>query len=133
MIPALREQVRSRARDRCEYCRLPQSAVPATFHVEHVRALQHGGTDSLENLALSCDRCNAFKGTNLTSVDPATNNVVYLFNPRVDSWNSHFAQDNFDIIGITDVGRATVRLLNMNAIHRVDLRRVLAIDLTASD
>jgi len=44
MDDALREFVRQRAAERCEYCLLPQSAARFfTFHVEHIRAKQHGG------------------------------------------------------------------------------------------
>jgi 5-methylcytosine-specific restriction endonuclease McrA len=65
-----RQEVRSRAGDACEYCRLPQSAIDRRFHVEHVIARQHGGGDDLDNLALACDRCNLYKGPNLTAIDP---------------------------------------------------------------
>ena len=130
MNEALRELVRARAGNRCEYCRLPQSALPfATFHVEHVVARQHGGADVAENLALSCDRCNAFKGTNLTGIDPEARSVVQLFNPRAHAWSDHFRQIGFEIAGLTDVGRTTVRLLNMNARRRVQLREALKIEL----
>ena len=58
MDVATRRLVRERARDRCEYCRLPQAAVQATFHVEHIIAKQHVVDDAPSNLALACDRCN---------------------------------------------------------------------------
>jgi hypothetical protein len=128
MNEALRELVRARAGNRCEYCGLPQSALPfATFHVEHVIARQHGGADEAGNLALSCDRCNAFKGTNLTSIDPDTRAVVDLFNPRAHTWDDHFRQSGFEIVGLTSTGRATVRLLHMNARRRLQLREALRI------
>ena len=58
-----RQFVFIRALDRCEYCRLPQSAAPYfTFHVEHIEAQQHITDDSLDNLALAdsdaVDRAN---------------------------------------------------------------------------
>jgi hypothetical protein len=81
-------------------------------------------------LALACDRCNAFQGPNLSSIDPMTGKIVTLFHPRNNVWNDHFIlQENGVIAGRTDVGRATVRLLNMNAHHRVLLRREIADDL----
>jgi len=59
MDSAVRELVRGRAKNRCEYCRLPQSAVLfAPFHIEHIVARQHGGGDDPSNLALACDGCN---------------------------------------------------------------------------
>lgn len=85
MDPSLREVVRRRAGDACEYCRIPQAAtflIP--FHVEHIVSRQHGGTDDPSGLALACDRCNAYKGPNLTSIDPRTLTVVALFSLRRD-------------------------------------------------
>jgi hypothetical protein len=55
MDAATRRLVRQRAQDRCEYCRMPQSAAPfLTFHVEHIQARQHIKDDSPDNLALAC-------------------------------------------------------------------------------
>src|ERR1043165_3973983 len=109
MEESVRQIVRDRARQRCEYCRIPQSALPwARFQIEHIRARQHGGSDDLENLALACRRCNAFKGPNLSSVDPSTNEVISLFNPRVDNWSEHFVLSESRIAGRTQIGRATV-------------------------
>jgi len=130
MNAALRQQVRDRAGNCCEYCKLPQTALPfAIFHVEHIVARQHGGADDLANLALACDRCNAFKGPNLTGIDPVSQQVVSLFNPREHRWVDHFRAVGFEIEGITDVGRATVGLLNMNARRRIQLRELLQIQL----
>ena len=115
MEASLRELVRRRATHRCEYCRLPQAAAPfLTFHIEHIRARQHGGDDDSSNLALACPDCNAHKGPNLTSVDPETEQVVALFNPRQDIWSDHFSFEGPMIIARTPTGRATVRLLSMN-------------------
>lgn len=132
MDAALRKLVRDRAADRCEYCHLPQQAVDATFHVEHIRARQHGGTDTAENLALACDRCNLFKGPNLVSVDPVTQQVVLLFHPRNDDWNEHFVVRGSLIEGQTPTGRSTVELLQMNAWRRRKLREAIAAE-TARD
>jgi hypothetical protein len=130
MDVALRELVRSRAQHRCEYCHLPQSALPfAIFHIEHIVAKQHGGGDDERNLALACDRCNAFKGPNLAAIDPTTRSLVSLFHPRTQVWIEHFRQDGYEVEGLTDVGRATVQLLNMNATRRVQLRAGLRIKL----
>lgn len=127
MDVAIRRLVRERAGDRCEYCRLPQAAVDATFHVDHVVAQQHLDQtgDDPKRLALACDRCNFCKATNLSSIDPVTREIVLLFNPRQDEWEEHFAMQGAVIVGVTPTGRATVRLLQMNAKHRVELRRWL--------
>ncbi len=121
-----RRLVRDRAENRCEYCRLPQSAAPFfAFHTEHIRAQQHGGADRLENLALACPDCNAHKGPNLTSIEPESDQYVQLFNPRVDRWDEHFAVEGPFITGKTPVGRATVALLAMNEPERVQMRAEL--------
>ncbi|MBI4663416.1 MAG: HNH endonuclease [Verrucomicrobia bacterium] len=94
MSEALRLAVRTRALARCEYCQLPDF-VPhlMRFHIEHIRPRRHGGATSMNNLAWACARCNERKGTNLSGVDPDTNRVVRLFNPRRDRWSRHFVWD----------------------------------------
>jgi hypothetical protein len=121
-----RRLVRQRAQDRCEYCRLPQAAQPfVTFHVEHIRAKVHGGSDDPENLCVACERCNAFKGTNLSGVDPETGNVERLFDPRHQAWPEHFELRGALILGLTATGRTTVSVLMMNEGRRVQLRAEL--------
>jgi len=122
----LRALVRERASSQCEYCRLHQEQAPfARFHEEHVVPRSHGGEDIETNLALACDRCNLHKGPNLSGIDPATGEVVPLFHPRAQEWRQHFAPRGAEITGLTPTGRATVRVLNMNAPRRVELRAVL--------
>jgi hypothetical protein len=126
MDDAIRQLVCDRAGNRCEYCLLPQKyAVVVRFHVEHIRARQHGGDDAPANLALACPHCNRFKGPHLTSYDPETDELVPLFNPRTQSWHEHFALDDVMVVGLTPIGRATVRLLNMNSEDRLKVRAVL--------
>lgn len=125
MDTATRNLVRQRADERCEYCLLPQEASPLlTFHIEHIIAKQYldDEIDDPDSLALACNRCNAYKGTNLSSIDPQTRKLVPLFNPRQDIWNDHFELQSGGIIGKTPTGRATARLLQMNAPQRVELR-----------
>ena len=118
----LKRAVRGRAGDRCEYCLIPQSADAATHHLEHVIAKKHGGGDGAGNVAQSCEPCNAAKGPDLCSVDPATGKVVRLFDPRRQSWHDHFALLAGEIAGRTACGRATVRVLRVNVDRRVVLR-----------
>ena len=111
-------------RTRCEYCRIPPVAIDASLHVDHVIARQHVDQidEDPEHLAMACDRCNFYKGTNLSTVDPESGEIVPLFNPRQDRWEAHFTFDGAAIIGLTPIGRATLRLLHMNARNRVELR-----------
>jgi 5-methylcytosine-specific restriction endonuclease McrA len=97
----------------------------STFHVEHIIARKHGGSDAPSNLALACDRCNAHKGPNLTGIDPETGEIVPLFNPRNHIWEEHFRLSEATIVGLTAVGRTTIRVLNMNEERRVRLRTML--------
>jgi len=66
-----------------------------------------------------------FKGPNLTSVDPVTKQVVALYNPRIHSWKEHFELAGVRTVGLTPRGRATVRLLRMNAEERMKVREEL--------
>src|SRR6202034_3365463 len=75
---ALRNQVRDRARNLCEYCLLPEALLPA-HEPDHIIAPQHRGLTTIENLALACFDCNRRKGSNTASVDPDTGEVVQLF------------------------------------------------------
>ena len=54
MSSSLRQLVRDRAGCRCEYCHLPDFAAPASaFHVEHIVAKQHNGSNDVCSLALA--------------------------------------------------------------------------------
>jgi hypothetical protein len=126
MDESLRQFVRERAGQRCEYCHLPQHVGNSIrFHIEHIRPRQHGGNDEPDNLALACPNCNWTKGVNLTAIDPETDAVVPLFNPRTDTWQEHFTPASLQIEGLTPAGRATVRLLRMNAPERMEVRQTL--------
>jgi hypothetical protein len=124
---ALRRLVCQRAGDRCEYCGLHQSELPlVTFHVDHVIARQHGGTDDESNRSLCCHWCNFKKGPNLsTRIDGQT---VTLFNPRTQIWADHFARQGDLIVGLTPIGRGTVRLLDMNDEDRRQIRTTHSAD-----
>ena len=66
-----------------------------------------------------------FKGPNLSSYDPETDELVRLYNPRTDEWDEHFRVIEFQIVGLTPIGRATAMLLQMNEPDRIQLRREL--------
>ncbi len=72
---ALRQQVIERAGNRCEYCGFPQSVTLLAFEMEHIISEKHGGTTSLENLALACPYCNRAKGTDLAQIIHDCENV----------------------------------------------------------
>lgn len=70
-IPApLVKEVRERAGNTCEYCRIAQDSQEATFHVDHIIPRVHGGTTSIDNLALACVSCSLRKSARVTAPDP---------------------------------------------------------------
>jgi len=125
MDAATSQFVRQRAGNRCEYCRWSQDFSGLRFHIEHIVARQHGGTDSPDNLALACPECNLRKGPNLTGIDPDTGSITPLFHPRRDRWEDHFACVESNLIGKTAIGRTTAWLFEMNSGERLRLRAML--------
>lgn len=118
-----KQAVRERASNCCEYCRLAQSGSFARFHVDHIIALKHGGTDADDNLCLACPECNAHKGENVAALDPQTSNPTRLYHPRQQMWGDHFKlQTDATIIGLTPEGRTTVAVLRYNDEERVKQR-----------
>jgi hypothetical protein len=87
----------------------------ATAHqIDHVIALKHGGQTSLANLALACQLCNRYKGSDLTTLDHDSRGLVPLFNPRLQRWDEHFELASARLMGPTPTGRATIELLQIN-------------------
>jgi hypothetical protein len=109
-------EVAQRANHRCEYCHAPETAFNMLFEVEHITPSARGGSDTLDNLALACRACNAFKSVRQTGLDPETQVVCPLFHPRDDLWDNHFTVDlsTNAIIGNTPKGRTTVVALQLN-------------------
>lgn len=123
--PKVAQAVRLRAREVCEYCLSPQRIHRLKFQIEHIIAKQRGGDESLENLALSCGRCNRYKGTNIAGLDPTTGQLTRLFNPRIDDWSEHFHWEGPMAVGSTGIGRTTVIVLMMNHPDELAVRREL--------
>ena len=71
--PKIRSDVRSRAKNACEYCHLHQDDSPlASLHIGHIIPKMHVGSDDLDTLALACIDCNLHKGPNLMGIDPGS-------------------------------------------------------------
>ena len=73
--------VAPRAGHRCEYCHAPEVVFNFPFEVEHVTPVSRGGSDSNDNLALSCRSCNLLKGARVEHVDPVSATVQRLYSP----------------------------------------------------
>ncbi len=115
----LRKLVIERAKNRCEYCLLPQSVSLHKHEPDHIVPLQHGGQTDADNLTLSCMRCNRYKGPNVGSFDIETGNLVPFFNPRTQDWANHFELDGAIIRPRTAEARVTVKIFRMNDVDRV--------------
>lgn len=122
---ALRELVRQQAGNCCGYCRVPQRLMYGPLEFEHIVPRSAGGLTIESNLWLACRLCNGFKNDQTASVDPETEQLVALFDPRRQAWRDHFrwSEDSTEIIGLTPVGRATVRALQLNSLQAVEMRR----------
>jgi hypothetical protein len=125
MAAALRNQIRQRAADRCEYCQLPQKCTILPHEVDHIRSDKLHGATTLQNGAWSCAQCNRAKGPNASGFDPLTDKLVRLFHPRKDRWDKHFAWDGPVLVGATRIGRATIDVLRINHADRVEHRQLL--------
>jgi 5-methylcytosine-specific restriction endonuclease McrA len=125
MNERLREQIRLRANDCCEYCRMPQSGTVLPHEVDHIRSLKHGGKSTMENLCWACAWCNSFKGTDIAAHPPGSDEIVPLFNPRTDRWEEHFIWEGTALRGKSLAGSATIELLRINLPERIRHRSLL--------
>jgi hypothetical protein len=120
-----RQQIRQRANDRCEYCHLPEDASLHGHHIDHIISRKHDGSDEMDNLAWCCFQCNINKGSDIAAYDSETGELVPLYNPRTQAWTDHFVMDGPVIVGKTPIGRATVRLLQMNHPDQITARSLI--------
>ena len=122
-----RQQVTVRAKGCCEYCLSQERFSPDTFSIDHIIPRVAGGKTELDNLALSCQRCNSQKYTKTAVSDPVTNEVIPLYHPRKHKWHDHFAwsEDLLYLVGLTPIGRVTIDTLDLNRSGVVNLRRLL--------
>jgi HNH endonuclease len=120
----VRSFVIARAGNRCEYCRIPQALANYEFHIEHSISIQHGGSNSPDNLSWSCAFCNWKKGPNIATLLD-NNEIVPVFNPRTQNWFDHFEAKSGVILPKTKIGSATINLLEFNLPERVDIRALL--------
>jgi HNH endonuclease len=108
--------IRERSQYVCEYCHSSERLSANRFTVDHVIPRSLGGSDEVDNLALACRRCNERRYNFVAGIDPETQEIVPLFNPRRQEWGSHFTwtEDGVIIQGTTAIGRATCMRLDLN-------------------
>jgi hypothetical protein len=95
------------------------------FTIDHIVPISEGGTGALENLALACFHCNRKKSDKQKVFDLETNSEILLFNPRTMLWNEHFvwSSDGLRIISLTEIGKVTVELFELNRKRILQIRR----------
>ena len=113
---ALCARVAAQARHRCGYCLVAESIVGTPMELDHLIPESLGGLTEEDNLWLACSLCNDSKSCRIAFEDPASGEVVRLFNPRHQDWHEHFrwSEDACLIVGLTPIGRATVVALHLN-------------------
>lgn len=99
-----------------------------TFEVEHILPRSLGGLTEFDNLCLACPSCNRHKSNRLAGF---TDDGVEsrLFHPQRDRWLDHFdwSVNGTLIVGLTDIGTATINLLWMNRPQLVEVRSLWVI------
>ncbi len=126
----VRLYVSQRAAEACEYCLMPTEA---RFEVDHIvpkarwtdyqansyaalrtrQRVTAATYDHISNFAWACFFCNRYK-----SGRPRPRGSTRLYDPRGDTWTRHFAFSRTKgyvvIVGLTAIGRETVRALNFH-------------------
>jgi HNH endonuclease len=113
---ATKQSVRERAKYLCEYCHSLELLSANRFTIDHIVPRSLGGSDDLDNLALACRRCNERRYNFVAGIDPETQEIAPIFNPRQQQWADHFVWtlDGTVIQGSTPIGRATCIRFDLN-------------------
>jgi hypothetical protein len=128
-VPAeLRRLIRRQFANRCAYCQTAEDLTPVTFEIEHIEPLSLGGETVLQNLCLACPTCNRLKSDRTFATVAASAQVVRLFHPQRDNWADHFRwnDDASELIGLTEIGDATIKQLRINRPQYIRVRRMWA-------
>lgn len=121
----IRRIVANRANNVCEYCLIAEEDAYFRFQVEHIISRKHDGSSELDNLALSCIHCNRYKGSDISTLKPNTEELIRLYNPRKDKWREHFDLNKTFIESLTEIGEATTRILQINNDEQLLEREIL--------
>lgn len=124
----IREYVRSRSGNLCEYCHANENRQCVEFTIDHIRPNQG---DDPENLALACFHCNRRKSDKTEVFIESTGQNIPLFNPRTDKWRDHFewSHDGLRIVAKTQAAAVTRDLLELNRPRILRIREAdIAID-----
>lgn len=119
-----RRLVEKRANSHCEYCLIHEDDTYIGCEIDHIISIKHDGKNDETNLAFSCLPCNRFKGTDISSLTEK-GELTRFYNPRTDNWLEHFQIIGNMILGITDIGEVTVKILKINDEERLEEREYL--------
>jgi len=117
MDQGLREVVRRRAGDACEYCRLAQQATPLiAFHVEHIVSRQHGGGDDTAAIAsaLGLSGPNVGMGVPVGSSTPCDLGTAGCYDSVVTITNDPSTPLYYDNLGERSLRMPTIFTLLWN-------------------
>ena len=105
----LRSQIESIDRKRCCYCLTTETNSGMPMTIDHIQPTSKGGLNTIENLCLACRTCNEYKSDTTEAIDPLTNQLISLFNPRQQKWQDHFqwSNDASHIEGLTAISDRT--------------------------
>lgn len=120
----IRTSVIERAKNLCEYCLLQDSVAFFSFQIDHIISVKHGGKTILDNLAYSCIFCNRNKGSDLGSVLLPNLDLIRFYHPRIDTWKDHFRYVGATVKPKTNIGRVTIKILEMNHPGRIAERQL---------
>lgn len=121
----VRQFVALRAHHRCEYCLVHQDDMFVSYAVDHIIAIKHGGGNETSNLAYTCPYCNQYKGSDFTTFLDSYDDIVVLFNPRKHDWDEHFEAVDSEIVPLTRIGQASVKIFRFNEPDLLILRQIL--------
>jgi hypothetical protein len=124
----LRRTIADYTNNCCAYCLQPEVFAFCSHEIDHIIAEKHGGETVEGNLALACKLCNTFKGSDIASVDPEGQEIIRLYQPRIDRWQDHFQLANAELIPLTAIARTTIFLLRLNRGDRLEERRLWSRD-----
>jgi 5-methylcytosine-specific restriction endonuclease McrA len=113
---SIKQAFRERAKYLCEYCHSQERLSANRFTFDHIIPRSLGGSDDINNLALACRRCNERRYNFIAGIDPETQSIVPIYNPRQQRWEEHFiwTENGAILQGITAIGRATCIRLDLN-------------------
>jgi hypothetical protein len=103
--------VRQRTGYACEYCGVSETDSGGELTIDHIQPQTKAGSDDPENLVYCCNRCNQYKA----DYWPESPDAPSLWNPRVDSRETHFLElADGTLHPITEIGAFTLRRLRLN-------------------